>query len=131
MDLFRKYKSFILYVIFGILTTLVNVAAYGGCLSVLHINNTYSNITAWIASVSFAYFTNRKWVFESKANGNQELFREVISFYSCRLLTGFLDLAIMILFVDFLEFHPLIMKCISNIIVILANYIASKRIIFH
>lgn len=69
-------------------------------------------------------------VFESKANDTTSIIREIISFFSCRLLTGGLDLLIMYVFVDIVGANDLIMKIISNIIVIILNYVASKLLIF-
>lgn len=83
-----------------------------------------------VAAVAFAYITNRKWVFDSKATGAKEITREVVSFFLCRLATGVLDWAWMLLFVNILHFNDVLMKAVANIIVILANYIFSKLVIF-
>ncbi len=128
--MFRKYKGFLLYLFFGVITTLVNIIVYDLCLRGLQMSNLFSNIAAWMIAVTFAYVTNRRWVFESRTNQRKEIYKETVSFYCCRLLTGFLDLALMVLFVDFLRLDPMIMKCISNVIVIAVNYIASKQVIF-
>lgn len=127
---YRKYRSFILYVFFGGCTTLVNIITYALCARGLAFGTVASNIIAWILSVAFAYLTNRKMVFESKARSVQAVVREMISFISCRLLTGGFDLLIMYVFVDIIGINDLIMKVISNIIVIVLNYIASKLFIF-
>lgn len=128
--LLLKYKSFILYVFFGGCTTLVNVIAYAICARAFHLGTVISNIIAWILAVSFAYVTNRSMVFQSEAKGKTAVIREVISFFSCRLLTGGVDLLMMYVFVDMIGVNDLLMKIISNIIVILLNYIASKLLIF-
>lgn len=130
MELVRKYKGFILYVVFGVATTVVNIAVYYVGTEVLGIGNVFSNVAAWIAAVTFAYFTNRKWVFESAVEDLRGIIREVLYFYGCRLLTGFLDLAVMYVSVDLMHFSGMTMKCIANVLVILANYIASKLVIF-
>lgn len=128
--LFQKYKSFLLYVFFGGCTTLVNIITYAVCARAFHLGTVVSNILAWILAVTFAYVTNRIWVFDSKANQRKEIVREIASFFSCRLLTGGLDLLIMYVFVDVIGVNDLIMKIISNIIVIILNYVASKLLIF-
>lgn len=128
--LYIKYKSVIWYVFFGGCTTLVNIVMYAVCARVLSCGTATSNIVAWIISVLFAYVTNRKWVFNSSVSNTREVFKEIISFVSCRLLTGGIDLIIMIVSVDILDSNDLIMKIISNIVVIILNYVASKKIVF-
>lgn len=125
-----KYKSFLLYVFFGGCTTLVNIIAYAICARAFHLGTVISNIVAWILAVTFAYVTNRSIVFESEAREKKAVIGELISFFSCRLLTGGLDLLMMYVFVDMVGVNDLIMKIISNIIVIILNYIASKLLIF-
>ena len=129
--LFNKYKDVIFYLFFGVCTTIVNVVVYWLCAHILHLSTIVSTSIAWALAVAFAYITNRLWVFHSKASGKKEIFREICSFTACRLLTGFLDVAIMYVFVDRLHCPDVVIKIISNIIVIVANYIASKLIIFN
>ena len=89
-----------------------------------------STVIAWVLAVLFAYVTNRKWVFHSKAVTRQEIVREGISFYLCRLGTGVLDWLGMYVMVDVLHWNDLIVKIAVNIIVIILNYVASKLIVF-
>lgn len=130
LKLMKKYQSFIAYAVFGVLTTIVNIAAYNIGYYKLEIGNTISNIIAWILAVAFAYFTNKVWVFDSKSWKWNVLKREVVSFVSCRLATGMLDLAIMFVCVDLLGWHAMLMKLLSNILVIILNYVFSKLVIF-
>lgn len=125
-----KYKSFLLYIIFGGCTTLVNIITYAVCTRAFHLGTVASTVLAWILAVTFAYVTNRSWVFESRTNGTRDMIREITSFFSCRLLTGGLDLLIMYIFVDVFGMNDIIMKVISNVVVILLNYVASKLLIF-
>lgn len=125
-----KYKNFLLYIFFGIITTFVNIAAYLLFTKIFNFETMISNIIAWILAVTVAYLTNRNWVFESTASNLQDIIKEIFSFFICRLLTGFLDMAIMFICVNLLGLNDIIIKCLANIIVILANYIASKMVIF-
>lgn len=137
------------YVIFGALTTLVNLVVYDLLFAKVGFGNVFSNICAWFLSVLFAYVTNKLFVFESKEFTAKVLFAEVTSFFMCRLATGLMDLAIMYFFVDvdlwglsdfkipisIGSFHwtlkyYMIVKIISNVLVIILNYIASKLVIF-
>lgn len=128
--LFRKYKEIILYLVFGGLTTLVNIVTYFVCADWFHWGTVPSTIIAWFLSVVFAFITNKLFVFESKGTSLKTLFFETVSFFGCRLFSGVLDLFIMWLTVDILHWNDLLMKIISNILVIILNYIFSKLIIF-
>ncbi len=125
-SLFKKYKEQILYIVFGAATTLVNIASYF-LLSKLPLSTAIATILAWLISVIFAFFTNRKYVFEASKNG---FLKQLFGFFSMRIATGVLDLLIMILFVDALEFNDMLIKVLSNILVIILNYIFSKFLVF-
>lgn len=127
--LFNKYRELILYLFFGGCTTLVNIISYFIC-SRIGIRTSVSTIIAWVLSVLFAYITNRNYVFASKAFRFEPIIKEIAGFFLCRLATGLLDLAIMVVFVDYLHFNDMLIKMLSNIIVIVLNYIASKLMIF-
>lgn len=129
-DMILKYKSFILYVFFGGCTTVINIATYALFSRVFHAGTIGSNIAAWIFAVSAAYITNKIWVFESEVKDPQGLVREIISFIICRLATGAMDMAIMYVSVEVLHWNDLIMKVISNILVIMLNFVFSKLVIF-
>lgn len=126
----KKYKSLILYGIFGGLTTVLNIGIYLICTRFFMWGTVFSNIFAWIGGVVFAYITNRRYVFESEENSMQGIFREFISFVSCRLITGGIDLLIMFVFVELCDFNDVFIKVSANIIVIILNYIGSKVIVF-
>lgn len=126
----EKYRELVLYGIFGVLTTLINIGVYSLCYQQLGISNVASNVAAWILSVLFAFVTNKIWVFDSKSTELSVLLKEAVSFFGCRLATGLLDLAIMYVTVDVMAWNSTLMKCISNVIVIVVNYIASKLVIF-
>ena len=128
--LIEKYRGFILYAFFGVCTTVVNIVAYYISARVIGLGTVSSTVVAWIFAVLFAFFTNKLWVFNSKSWEKKLVVRELSSFYLCRLSTGALDVAIMFVCVDILGWNDLIMKIISNVIVIILNYVASKFIIF-
>jgi putative flippase GtrA len=124
------HKQIILYLFFGVCTTAINTASYWLLYDVLHFGNLLSTILAWLAAVIFAFITNKLFVFESKRTSTQVCINEVVSFFGCRLLTGILDVVIMAVAVDLLKWSGLLWKLISNIVVTIINYFASKRIIF-
>jgi len=129
-ELLERYKDIILYGFFGVCTTLVNMAVYWLCARPLGLAVLPSTIVAWFMAVLFAYLTNRKWVFHSMASTRQELWKEFVSFYSCRIATGVVDWALMFVFVDLLHMNDMLIKIVANIVVIVLNYIASKLVIF-
>lgn len=128
--LFVTYKELILYVFFGGLTTLVNLAGYALLARLLHVDELLSTLIAFVLSVIFAYLTNRKWVFESRASGGKAICYEVATFFGGRIFSGALDLLIMYLFVTCLHYNDLLIKILSNILVIILNFIISKWIVF-
>ena len=125
-----RNKTIILYAFFGVLTTLINIAVYILCYNHLKIPNTISNIIAWILAVAFAFVTNKLYVFESKDKSRPTLIWEIISFSCARLTTGFLDLLIMFISVNILKKEAILFKIISNIVVIICNYVFSKLFVF-
>lgn len=129
-SLFKRYRAAILYLIFGALTTAVNMATYYLCYHPLHISNLFSTVLAWLAAVLFAFITNKLWVFESKSFAGKVFFRELVSFFSCRLATGALDMGIMYVAVDRLAQNEMLWKLLSNGVVIVLNYIGSKLFVF-
>lgn len=129
-SLASKYKYIILYGIFGILTTIINIGFYGILYSVLGISNVVSNIIAWVISVLFAFIINKLWVFESKSLCLKVFIKKFGSFIVCRLATGILDLGIMFVGVDLLKGPAIILKVTSNIIVMILNYVMSKIFVF-
>lgn len=130
VNIVKRYQSFIAYAIFGMFTTIVNIVCYNFFYYGEILNNVLSNAIAWVFAVAFAYITNKLWVFESKSWKLEVIGREISAFISCRLLTGLLDLIIMYITVDIMRWSAFLMKIISNVLVIILNYVFSKLIIF-
>lgn len=116
-----------MYVIFGVLTTLVNIVVYYIFARVFLLNYIVSNIVAWILSVLFAYVTNRLWVFESV---NKNILKEITLFFAGRLFSGVVDTGLMYLFIDILTIGDFISKVLIQIIVVILNYVLSKLVVF-
>lgn len=126
--IWERYKDIITYLFYGVCTTFINIVVYW--ILSYFFDVMVSTIGAWIVAVVFAYITNRRNVFKSKANSRGDIVREVTSFFACRIGTGIIDLLIMILFVNVLCFNDVLIKTLSNILVIILNYVASKYVIF-
>ncbi len=132
LDIYKKHKEGFNYLIFGGLTTLLSLLVYYAVtFTFLNPDNTIelqiANILSWIFGFLFAYFTNRKYVFESK---NKKVSEEFFKFFLSRISTLLLDMAIMFVFVTCLKFNDKVFKIISQILVILSNYILSKLLVF-
>ena len=88
-----KLREMFLYIIFGGLTTVINICVYFVCYYYLKISNVAGNIAAWILAVLFAYVTNKLWVFGSKARDKKTVMREISQFFAFRLGTGLFELS--------------------------------------
>ena len=130
-ELFQKYREQAAYVFFGGLTTLVNIVAYYIADGVMHMATVPATAVAQVLAVLFAYVTNKKYVFNSKTHGAKELLREMGSFFACRAVSFGLVIGIMWLTVDNRGWPNMLMKIISNVIIIVVNYVASKLQIFN
>ena len=129
--LWERSRHVVLYLFFGVVTTLVNLAAYYLCYHRLGLPNLVSSAVAWAVAVQTAFITNKLWVFESRGKGRRETLRELGRFYYCRLATGGLDLAIMYVGVDLLAGPPVLLKALADVLATVINYLASRFLIFH
>jgi putative flippase GtrA len=137
MELLKKYKSIILYIIFGGLTTVVDWSIsfllyylWGDAIEATPILLHGANVIAWVAAVAFAYVTNRIWVFESKRHGLIPIAGEIAAFAGGRVLTLFLQEAIMGVFCTWLGLNEYIFKVIAAVLVVILNYFISKLLVF-
>lgn len=130
LGLRKKYKETIFYLLFGVLTTVINIFCYYICFSKLRLNNTFSNSIAWLVAVLVAFYTNKKWVYESRLFNKNIVIYEFLAFIGSRITTGLLDIICMYVLVDKLNLNPINAKIFVNIIVIILNYIAGKYLVF-
>ena len=129
-ELFVKYYDIISYLFFGGLTTVVNYLVYLSCLNRLHLSATVSNMIAWVVAVFFAYLTNKPFVFKSHDWSAKTVVPELGKFLGCRIGSGIIETLIIFLTVDVLGWNGNIMKVITNILVVILNYIGSKLLVF-
>ena len=117
------------YIIFGVLTTLVDYVAF----YIFHYkagwSEVVSNTIAWILAVAFAYITNKLFVFEAKADNIKALLMEIISFSGARVATLILT-DIFLLFAKYIGMEAMIAKIIISVAVVIINYFLSKIFIF-
>ncbi|EAG9321527.1 cell wall teichoic acid glycosylation protein GtcA [Listeria monocytogenes] len=122
--------SILMYLIMGGFTTLINIVTFWVCTDLLNWDYRIANTIAWVASVLFAYFSNKKYVFDSYTPTWKDKTREVSSFFGFRFLTYIVDFLVMILLISGLGMNELWAKIWTNVIVLILNYVFSKWIIF-
>ncbi len=127
---FIKYRPLILYVVFGGGTTLINYGMYALFTRGMSIDYASANVMAWFGGVTFAYATNRVWVFGSKARTWQHITREAVLFYAARLASLVIDTALLWMLHDLCGVNDLYVKIFNNVIVVLMNYFFSRFVIF-
>ena len=93
-------------------------------------NPLIANIISWILAVTFAYITNKIWVFQVEIQGKKELLQQMFGFYTGRLLTLGIEEAILLIFITKLGFDSLIVKIAAQVVVVVSNYIISKCFVF-
>ena len=138
IQIWKKHREVLSYLIFGGLTTVVNVGLFMILTGFTALSTGTANAIALAASILFAYVTNKIWVFESKLTGIAAV-REFLMFIACRIATGLLDQAIVVAGVDWLgaaiglaesTLWAGAVKVFANVLVIIANYVFSKLLIF-
>ena len=125
-----KYKEVLLYLIFGGLTTVVSLVTFWLAGHPLGLNTLIANVISWICAVTFAYFTNAKWVFEAQPESRCEWLRQFVSFYAGRLATLGVEEAIIAVFATWLGFNSFWVKLAAQVVVVILNYVISKLLVF-
>lgn len=127
--LLHKYRDILLYLVFGVLTTIVNYLVYFPCCAV-GLPAAASNTLAWVVSVLFAYLTNKPLVFRSMDWSMNTVFPEACKFFGCRVGSGALETVILFVTVDLLHWSSGLWKIVTSIFVVVLNYIGSKLLVF-
>ncbi len=131
-ELLKKYREQISYLFFGGLTTLISWGLYTGLFYFLfsETHNLLCNVISEAVAITFAYVTNKLFVFQSKTSNFSAFIQELLSFYGMRILSSLINLGAMYLLVDVLTFEAWICKIAVNFIIIVLNYLFSKLFIF-
>lgn len=130
-NIYNKHKEIINYIIVGGFTTFVSLVSYYICIEFLNPNNPlllqFSNIISWICSVTFAYFSNRKFVFQSN---EKNILKESSKFFASRLTTLLLDVIFMFVLVTVLNSNAKLAKLLVQVLILICNYLFSKLLVF-
>ncbi|MCC0663673.1 GtrA family protein [Clostridioides sp. ZZV15-6597] len=127
----KRHIGTILYLFFGALTVLINIITYLFFTRIINFTFLVSNSLAWSIAVLFSYITNKFFVFKSEKTEIFFLLKEFISFLSCRLFSGFIEILLMYLMIDLLSLNDILVKVITNTIVIILNFVFSKIVVFN
>lgn len=156
LEFYKKHKQIILYFLFGVGTTIISMVSYYLCRLIfpdaesvpkwlawifnitshfgIESNTALPVIISWFLSVTFAFITNRVYVFGSQANTFWKFILEALKLYASRIATLLVDLLIMFLLVDLPGIHNVIYefcaKVFSNIVVLILNFILSKIFVY-
>ena len=128
--LFEKYWDIVSYLFFGVLTTVVNYLIYLPVFNFCGLSAAVSNMIAWVGAVAFAYLTNKPFVFQSHDWSAKTVIPELTKFVSCRLASGVMETLILLLTVDCLHWNGNIWKLVTQVLVVIVNYVGSMLLIF-
>ena len=130
LSLVKKHCDLLAYLVFGVLTTVVNYAVYLPVYNWLGLSAAVSNMVAWVAAVAFAFLTNKPFVFKSHDWSASVLWPELTKFVGCRIASGLLETLIIFVTVDCLQWNGNWMKLFTNVMVVFLNYFGSKLLVF-
>jgi putative flippase GtrA len=125
----NAYREIAVYILWGAVTTFVNVAVYSLCRINQFLSIQISTILAWFVSVFTAFVSNKYFVFQSKKQGRGWI-RELYLFYFSRILSGIIDITLMTIATQFALLPEKAVKLLVNIFIIIINYAFSKIIVF-
>lgn len=129
--LYFNYKEVVNYLIFGGLTTIVNFVAYCIFARAIGIDEVLSSGIAWVCGVLFAYVTNKMFVFDSKTETKKDLIKECVSFFLARVVSGITcDVGTFALMVKVLHINDIVSKIVTQVMVVIVNYLFSKFVVF-
>ena len=125
-----QYWEVLSYLIFGVLTTVVNYLVYLPVYNFVGLSAALSNAIAWVVAVTFAYLTNNPFVFKSHDWSAKTVIPELTKFVGCRVASGAAEILILLVTVDILCWNGNIWKLVTSVLVVVMNYIASKLVVF-
>lgn len=128
---YKANKEVLLYLFFGGLTFIVSIGSYMLFEFIAGMPPLIANLFSWIFAVSFAYVTNRIWVFSDIAHGVSKVMKEIVAFFMGRVATLALEELILFVGITVLGFGSVAVKVIGQIVVIISNYFISKIVVFN
>lgn len=133
-NIYYKYEEKWLYLVFGVLTTLVSIITKFIVFTLVPGKPAWEStlvvVLSWITAVTFAFFTNKKYVFKSETKTKAEFWKVFVSFYGARVVTLLMEEAIFLIFYDWIGWSEFVVTLISQVIILIANYVLSKIFVF-
>ncbi len=129
-NLFRKYREMILYLLFGGLTFLVSIGTYALFNVWMGMNELIANVISWVFAVTFAYITNKIWVFRSRGLDFKATVLEIVKFFGGRIFTLAVEELILFIFITRMHMGSMLVKVVAQVVVIILNYVISKLFVF-
>jgi putative flippase GtrA len=96
----------------------------------MHMNELIANVISWIFAVTFAYVTNKIWVFQSQTTCFRDLCMEIGKFFGGRLATLGVEELILFVFISLMHWNSILVKLIAQVVIVILNYIISKIFVF-
>lgn len=146
----KNKKEILMYIVFGVLTTVVGWGTYTLFANACKMNVFWSNLLSWVCAVAFAFITNKLWVFESKGWDKKQVLKEASGFVASRGLTGVIEIVAVPLVArlgfdnifynaltkleittDILFTNGIYSKVSVAFIIVILNYVFSKLIVFN
>lgn len=133
-DIYYKYEEKWMYLLFGGLTTVVSMATKLLLFALVpgepKWESTAGVYFSWICAVTFAFFTNKKYVFKNETKTSQEFWKVFVSFYGARIATLVMEWVIFLVCCDWLGISKLLITLVSQVAIFVANYVLSKLFVF-
>lgn len=129
-SLIARYWEILSYLVFGVMTTVVNYLIYLPLYNLLGMSASLSNAIAWVAAVAFSYLTNKPFVFRSHDWSMKTVVPELTKFVTCRIGSGLSETLILLVTVDILGWNGNIWKLVTSVLVVVLNYVGSKFLVF-
>lgn len=136
INLFQKHKEILLYILFGVGTTVVNWVVYALLVTLCGLGVTFGNAIAWVAAIVFAFVTNKCFVFESKSWAAGKVWKEAAGFLLSRIASGVVEIVGPSLLIGIglnqaiFGIKGAVAKAITSVVVIILNYLFSKLLVF-
>ena len=126
----NEIKQIIAYLFWGVVTTIVGFGVYYLLVNIIKTNYLLANVISWIIAVLTAFVSNKVFVFGKRDCSAFILLKELLSFVGSRVSTGLLDTLLLFILVTLLGVNKIVSKVFSSVIVIILNYVFSKKYVF-
>lgn len=133
-EIYYKYEEKWMYLLFGGLTTVISIVSKLVAFAAIPGEPVWEESVvvtiSWICAVTFAFFTNKKYVFKNETKTTAEFWKVFFSFYGSRLATYVMEQIIFLVFCTWLNMSEVVITFASQVLIFVANYVLSKLFVF-